>query len=36
MTVGNTVKDHNSENSGSTTKKKAFSCQSYQHGKTIL
>ena len=22
MTVGNTVKDHNSENSGSTTKKK--------------
>lgn len=24
MTVGNTVKDHNSENSGSTTKKKAF------------
>ena len=24
MTVGNTVKDHKSENSGSATKKKAF------------
>lgn len=29
MTVGNTVKDHKSENSGSVTKKKRLSCQSY-------